>query len=122
MQTVGQKATKYTLVGTAGLLTLLISFKTLQKALKRQKSEGLKLSTNEAVRWASQFYSALHGNPYYEDEATIYRVATEICGRTEWEAVARAYKSTYSIDLLRDLQKWLSSSEYQIFLDKLEIC
>jgi hypothetical protein len=122
MQTTGQKFTKYTLAGTAGLATVLITFKTIQKSLKAQKAVGLKLSTNKYVRWASQFYSALHGSWYDEDEQTVYRVATEICGATQWEDTAKAYKKEYGIDLLKDIQKYLNSSEYNIFLQKLSIC
>lgn len=122
MQTLGQKFVKYTLTGSVGVLTLVFTAKELSKSLKREKAKGLKLSTDKHVRWASRLYVALYDSYFNEDEEGIYQVALEMCGNSDFERVANAYKTEFSKDLFKDLTRLLSSEEYNIFLSKLEIC
>ncbi|WP_338815146.1 hypothetical protein V9L05_08615 [Bernardetia sp. Wsw4-3y2] len=124
-QTLGQKFVKYTLTGSLGVLTLLLTGKELSKSLKKAKAKGLKLSTDKHVRWASRLYTALHNTNFLgfpdEDEEGIYAIAIEMC-ENDFEIVSKAYLRTFEEDLFTQLTSKLSSSEYNIFLNKLAIC
>lgn len=123
MQTTGQKFTKYTLVGTAGLATLLITFKTIKKSLNNSRAEGAKYSTDKYVRWAAEIYSALHGSFFYEDEEAIYKVGLEMCGTTtDFENTSKEYKKMYDLNMLIDMQNWLNSYEMNQFATNLNRC
>lgn len=71
------------------------------------------------ANWARRIHNALYADGWWnEDEEAIYKVAEEM-GYENIDKVKQYYSALYKIDMLKDLEKWLSNRELQIFYDKL---
>lgn len=83
---------------------------------KRQKDAAAQFGTNPAVNQAVAFRNALNPSGYSwmkdfdgTDEALATKTAAEV---TDWKEVMSKYRALYQSDLLSDLQKDLSPSDF----------
>ena len=91
---------------------------TLQQQADRWNSIP-NLTATKQRELSTRIYKALHDKWHSEDEEAIYQVGREMCQK-HLSGVAMQYYSDYRIRMEDDMKRWLSTAEYQTFLDNIQ--